>query len=166
MQQTQAVSPRRGGWVRKTPTAVIDGVEVRLSLDVIESLKNKGMNQTQIGKLFGVTRQAISWWIHTYNGALTKRAEILRAHWPFNTSTEHHSTSAARRLRDHAEFYATGGRGMSEVKIDRLPGFYRQLEDHVVVFDPALPPPAGVRFVGRLDVGATRTPRRPSHVSR
>ncbi len=151
--------PRRGGWARKTPTAIIDGNEERLSLDIIEMLKRRGMNQSQVAELFGVTRQAVSYWVMTYNGALTARAEILRAHWPFTSdpaairrpltvSVEHHQASVAHRLRDHAEYYATGGRGMSEDKLDRLATFYPTLENRVVMFDPALPPLPGFALSG------------------
>jgi hypothetical protein len=57
-----------------------------LSLGVIEELKNKGLSQSEIAKLYGVSRQAISWHKHTYSGQLTPR-EILLKHFPWKVSS-------------------------------------------------------------------------------
>jgi len=64
-------------------------------------------------------------------------------------------------MRDHAEYVATGGKGMSEDKLRRLNGFYQKLEreDVVVEFHPDLPPSkdaacGGWRYVPRKDSDA------------
>ena len=82
-----------------------------LSLAVIEDLKNKGFSQSEIAEMFGVTRQAVSWHKHTYGGRLTRR-EIILKHFPWKVSTEQGQTSPFKRMRDHAEYVATGGVGM------------------------------------------------------
>ena len=44
-----------------------------LSLAAIEDLRKKGYNQTEIAKMYGVSRQAVSWHKKTYGGFLTTR---------------------------------------------------------------------------------------------
>ena len=121
----------------------------KLSLSVVEDLKNKGFNQSEIAEMFGVTRQYVSWIKHTYGGRLTPREIVLQA-WPWTVSAEQSQTSPYRRMRDHGEYIATGGKGMSEDKLKRLRAFYRKLKDENVVleFDPTIPPIPGVSNKG------------------
>lgn len=121
----------------------------RLSLAVIEALKAKGYNQTQIAEMFGVTRQAVSWHKRHYNGRLTPR-ELVLEHWPFIVPDYFGQSSPNRRLRDHGEYVATGGDGMSEDKLQRLRRFYQKLRDEnlVVEYDPDIPPEPGVSSRG------------------
>lgn len=123
--------------------------EHKLSLSIIEDLKGKGFNQSQIADEFGVTRQYVSWIKHTYGGRMTPREIALKA-WPWTVSAEQSQASPYRRLRDHGEYIATGGKGMSEDKLNRLRAFYRKLreEDVVLEFDPAIPPIPGVSNKG------------------
>jgi hypothetical protein len=113
-------------------------------LAVVEALKNKGLNQSEIAEMFGVTRQYVSWIKHAYGGRLTSRETILRQHWPWSFSAEQTQSSPYRRLRDHAEWIATGGtgKGMSADKRIRLAAFHNRLRDEnlVVEFDPDIPP--------------------------
>jgi uncharacterized protein (DUF433 family) len=119
--------------------------DTKLSVAVIEDLKRQGMNQSQIAELFGVTRQHVSWIIHTYGGRLTPRQEILK-HWPFTVSARMGQATPFRRLRDHAEYVAVGRKNLSEDKITRLRAFYLKLHDNnlVVEFDPDIPPIPGI----------------------
>jgi hypothetical protein len=91
----------------------------KLSLAVVEDLKNKGFSQSEIAEMFGVTRQYVSWIKHTYGGSLTPREAVLQ-HFPFKVSTDQSQTSPYRRLRDHGEYIATVGKGMSEDQLKRL----------------------------------------------
>ncbi len=120
-----------------------------LSLAVIEDLKGKGYSQSQIARMFGKTRQAVSWHKTYYGGSMTPREIVLKA-WPWNVSAEQTQASPYRRMRDHGEYIATGGKGMSADKLNRLRSFYRKLreEDSVVEFDPAIPPTPGVSNKG------------------
>lgn len=121
----------------------------KLSLSVIEDLKAKGLSQSEIAEQFGVTRQAVSWHKKTYGGKLTPRESILM-NFPWEVSKEQSQASPYKRLRDHGEFMATKGKGMSEDKLKRLRSFYKKLRDEniVVEYDPTLPPEPGVSRKG------------------
>lgn len=116
-----------------------------LIFSVIEGLRRKGYNQSQIADMHGVSRQAVSWQKKTYGGRLTTR-QIVNQAWPWNTTDLHGKSKAFQRLRDHGEYMATGGRGMNEDKITRLKAWWRKLRDENVVleFDPGIPPIRGV----------------------
>lgn len=120
-----------------------------LVFGVIEELRRKGYNQTEIAEMHGVTRQAVSWHKVQYGGHLTPRQRAWAA-WPWETTHEHGKAAPYQRLRDHGEFMASGGKGMSENKLRKLRSFYRKLrEENVVVeFDPTIPPTPGVSLVG------------------
>lgn len=120
-----------------------------LIFSVIEELRRKGYNQSEIAEMHGVSRQAVSWQKITYGGELTPRQRVDLA-WPWVTTHEHGKTSGYQRLRDHGEYMATGGKGMSENKLNRLRSWYRKLRDENVVleFNPELPPEPGVSLSG------------------
>ncbi|OHT67787.1 repressor [Mycobacteroides chelonae] len=121
----------------------------KLSLAVVEDLKNKGLSQSEIAEMYGVTRQYVSWIKHTYGGTLTPREAILQ-HFPFEVPTALSQTSPYMRLRDHAEYIATGGDDMSPIKLSRLRSFYRKLRDQnlVLEYDPSIAPIKGVSNKG------------------
>ena len=116
-----------------------------LVFSVIEELRRKGYNQTQIAEMHGVTRQAVSWQKVTYGGAVSTR-QIVNEAWPWHTTHAHSRSKCFQRMRDHGEFMATGGRGMTDDKLNRLYAWWRQLRDLDVVleFDPDLPPEKGI----------------------
>ncbi|KAF0847790.1 helix-turn-helix domain-containing protein [Nocardia caishijiensis] len=115
--------------------------EQKLSLAIVEALKNKGLSQSEIARQFNVTRQYVSWIKHTYGGRLTPTEKLLREHFPWKCPVVFSQAAPYQRLRNHGEFVATGGNGMAEYKLDRLRGFYGRLrEGFVVEFDPDLPP--------------------------
>lgn len=120
-----------------------------LIFSVVEDLRRKGFNQSEIAEMHGVTRQAVSWHKKTYGGRLTPR-QIVNEAWPWETNNLHGKSKAYQRLRDHGEFMATGGRDMSEDKIKRLKSWWRKLRDEDVVleFDPSIPPTPGVSPYG------------------
>jgi hypothetical protein len=96
--------------------------KARLTLAIVEALKNKGLSQSDIARGYGVTRQYVSWIKHTYGGRLSPRETVLQE-FPFKVSRAQGQTSPYRRLRDHAEFVATDGAGMSDSKLKRLRTF-------------------------------------------
>lgn len=120
----------------------------QLSLAIIEDLKGKGFSQSDIANMFGVTRQAISWWKQHYGGRKTPR-DVVREQFPFKVPAKL-QTSPYKRLRDHGEYMATGGRDMSDDALKRLRSFYSRLHDEnvVVEFDPEIPPTPGVSNTG------------------
>lgn len=121
----------------------------KISLAEIEALKRKGLNQTQIAEMYGVTRSYISWVVRTYGGTLTPRQQAAE-NWPWDVPQPMSKASCYRRLREHMEYMVTGGRGMPEDQLSRLRGFYKKLRDEnvVVEFDPNLPPEEGVSPTG------------------
>lgn len=116
----------------------------------IEELKSKGLNQSQIAQMFGVTRQAVSDMKRKYGGGSKTPREVVREHFPWRIPAALQNCSIHHRMADHAEFVATGGRGMSEDKLRRLAGFYQRLEagDLVVEYDPEIPPSDTARCGG------------------
>ncbi|MGE2734070.1 hypothetical protein [Mycolicibacterium vaccae] len=121
----------------------------QLTLAVVEDLKRKGFNQSEIARMYGVTRQYVSWIKHTYGGSLTPRESVLKT-FPWSVPEKMTQSVIYKRLRDHGEYMATGGAGMSDDKLMRLRSFYRKLrsDDVVVEFDPSNPPEPGVSLVG------------------
>lgn len=113
----------------------------KLTLSEIEALKNQGLNQSEIAEMYDMTRQAVSWVKQTYGGTLTPRERILRDHFPWKVPAEF-ATGPYRLMRDHAEYFATGGKGMPDKKLSRLRGLYRRLraKNAVVEFDPNIAP--------------------------
>ncbi|AFM54989.1 transcriptional repressor [Mycobacterium phage Astro] len=121
----------------------------KLSLSIVEDLKAKGFTQTEIAEMYGVTRQYVSWIKKTYGGRLTPK-EMVMEHFPWKVPSVLSHASPYRRLRDHGEYIATGGVGMTEDQLKRLRSFYRKLkEENVVIeYDPSLPPQKGVSTKG------------------
>lgn len=122
-----------------------DTINPKLSIGEIEQLKNKGYNQSEIAEMYGKTRAAVSWHKRTYGGHMTPR-ETVNEEWPWETTHAHGKAAPYKRLRDHAEYMVTSGKGMSEDKLKRLRTFYKRMrdEDLVIEFDPNLPPEPGV----------------------
>ncbi|QLF84641.1 immunity repressor [Mycobacterium phage Gail] len=116
---------------------------------VIEDLKRKGYNQSQIAGMHGVTRQAVSDMKIRYGGSVTLRQSVNEA-WPWETSNLHGKSSAYQRLRDHGEFMVTDGKGMSDSKIDKLKRWWKFLRDNdlVLEFDPNIDPYPGQKYGG------------------
>lgn len=122
---------------------------LKLSLADIEAWKRKGYSQSEIARMHGFTRQWVSLIVRKYGGSRTPR-QVVMDEWPYQVPAELCHAMPYKRLRDHAEYVATGGKGMSEDKLKRLRSFYERLraEDAVVEFDPAIPPITGVSSVG------------------
>lgn len=121
----------------------------RLTLSVVEDLKRKGFNQSEIAQMYGVTKQYVSWIKHNYGGSLTPREIVLKT-FPWSVPDRMTQSTLYKRLRDHGEYMATRGEGMADSKLTRLRSFYRRLrtDNLVVVFDPNHPPEPGVSAVG------------------
>lgn len=128
---------------------MLDQERPELTLAIIEDLKRKGYSQSEIASMFGVTRQAVSWHKRTYGGSLNPR-EIVNLNFPWKVSAELAQASICRQIRDHGEYMATGGKGMSESKLSRVRTLYRKLRNGnlVIEFDPSLPPEPGVCITG------------------
>jgi hypothetical protein len=125
------------------------GHRAPLLFSTIEDLRRKGFNQSRIAEMHGVTRAAVSWQKKTYGGHLAPR-QIVNEAWPWVTTHEQGKAAPYQRLRDHGEWMATGGKGMSDQKVRRLKSWWRKLcdEDVVLEFDPSIPVIAGMGTVG------------------
>lgn len=121
----------------------------KLTIGIIEALKNQGMNQSEIASLFNLTKQAVSYHKVAYNGTKTPR-ELVLEHFPWKVSEPILQSSPYRRMRDHGEYMATGGKGMSKDKLDRLRSWYKKLKESnlVLEYDPDIPPIKGVSNKG------------------
>lgn len=121
----------------------------------------KKYTQNDIAEMFGVTRQYVSWVKRNKARSYSKTPrEIALENYPWKTGERFHNASPNRRMRDHAEYMATGGKGMDASKLQRLIWFYNFLESEnvVVEFNPSIPPIEGVSSDG----GFAYRPRKDS----
>lgn len=91
----------------------------KLTLAIVEDLKAKRHTQGDIARMFGVTRQYASWIKYTYGGRLTPRERVLRE-FPWKVPEPMTQHSPYRRMREHGEYVATNGVGMSPEKLYRF----------------------------------------------
>lgn len=123
---------------------------LKLTPSVLEELKRRGFSQSDIAEIFGVSRQYVSKLKLEYGLSRTPREVALDA-WPWGrVPTDHTRTSPYKRLRDHAEYMATGGKGMTFDQLRRLQGFYDKLRTHdwVVEYHPDNPPSEDINTGG------------------
>jgi len=111
------------------------------------------MSNVEIAKQLGITRQRVHQIIKALNDdktLLTPREQVVDRHFPWKLEDPFAQASPARLMRNHGEYMATGGKGMSEDALKALRGFYRRLRDNnvVVEFDPRIPPIPRVSYVG------------------
>lgn len=105
----------------------------------------KRYNQADAAQYFKCSRQHITQTIKRYPTYFrfldTARKKAMRQ-IPWEASTLQFETDIYRRIRDHAEYMATGGKGMPKWKLRRLWHFYNKIENEnlVVEFDPSIPP--------------------------
>ncbi|RKT84325.1 hypothetical protein SAMN05421805_103252 [Saccharopolyspora antimicrobica] len=143
-----------------TKDSAITAAEIEAYKRKINPKTGKKYTQNEIAAIAGVSRQRISQIkLASGNYSKTPRERVLE-HYPWKTGAKFQPASPNRRLRDHAEYMATGGAGMSDDKLARLLGFYRFLEegDLVIEFDPGIPPAEGVSSTG----GFAYRSRKPS----
>ncbi len=110
-------------------------------------------NQSEMARQEGISKQAA----HKHHARAEESGLIQRTprdearrHFPWVVPKEFDGASPVRRLRDHFEFWATQGHGMSVDKRKRLSSWYDFMEENDVVleFDPNLPPEPGVSSKG------------------
>lgn len=111
-----------------------------ISISLINSLKNQGFSEAEIARMLGRTRQAINYHVRKYGGITTPRQDV-KHQLPWKLTHEFTKSYQYKRLADHAEYFATTGKGMAEYKLKELRWFYNKLhrENLVVEFDPNIP---------------------------
>lgn len=121
-----------------------------LTIGEIDELKRRGLSEAEIARRKGTSRQAVNWHVHFYGGSRTPRQQVLERFPVRRIPVGHSDASIARRLRDHGEWYVTGGVGMSDDSLRRLRGLWRRMHRRglIAVYDPALPPSRGVSSGG------------------
>lgn len=122
--------------------------QVQLTPSVVEQMKNqinpttgRPYTQTEIAEIFGVTPQRVSQIKLSSDGYSQTPRQRAMAAFPWTVAEEFKSSALHKRLRDHVEFMATGGKGMSQDKLNRLNRFYARLRDlnAVVEYHPSIP---------------------------
>lgn len=122
-----------------------------LTPSMIDALKRRGYNQSQIAEMYGITRQRVSQIKRQTDKFTRTDRERAQELFPFKVPRDpYHETAPDRRLRDHAEYAVTGGTGMSDEKLRRLRWFYNKLQGEglVVTWDIDNPPSQGIKYGG------------------
>lgn len=116
-----------------------------LTAEIVDELLREGWTQNRIAAEYGVSRQYVSKLKKLLPSYHRTPRQIVMDSYPWNTGERFHDSKRNRIMRDHAEYMATGGKGMSQEKLTRLAWFYRFLSEHnkVLEFDPNIPPSDG-----------------------
>lgn len=130
----------------------------RMTPQLIDELRRKGMTQNEIAQRFGVSRQAVSKMKHHY-GIFTEtpRERILR-NYPFKHGTEHNHSAIFRRLKEHGLYIAGGPWALSTAQRRDLNRFYNRLRSKslIVQYDPNVLPSPGNKYGGYTLVPRTK----------
>ncbi|GGM39375.1 hypothetical protein GCM10012275_07830 [Longimycelium tulufanense] len=136
------------------------GKGTELTPELTVKLIEAGVKQMDIAKWWGISKQRVSQLkqLATRGKALTPREQV-QEHFPYPGLPGRYHNSLYKRLRDHGEFVATGGEGMTADKLQRLRSFYLKLRASrtVIVFDPSIPAKKGISTAGGWDL-VPRTP--------
>lgn len=130
-----------------------DDRQVNLTPAMIEAYKRRGLNQSDIAEIHGVTRQRVSQIKHQTDRYTRTPRELARDIFPFKVPKEPYQHAAPdKRLRDHAELMVAGVKGLSFEKKRRLRWFYEKLkrENLIVEFDLSNPPTPGIKQGGYI----------------
>lgn len=118
--------------------------------DTIRFFRDQGRSDAWIGRLFGVTRQAVSKMAKAY-GLPKSKHRIARDSAPFLVNAKMNRATVAQRLRAHRLYVMfPDSHGLTDKEISRLRSFYEKLKNEglVVEFDPTIPPNPGVSAQG------------------
>src|SRR5690606_6221190 len=119
-----------------------------------------GYSVTEIGEMYNTSRQNVSQIRRRgkTNFYRTPRQRVLEDNFPWKVPSRFGQTGLRRERRDHGECIATGGKGMTRQKLQRVLNLYRKLTENnmVVEFSPDIPPnefssAGGFRLVPRKD---------------
>lgn len=142
-----------------------------LTLVIYQALRSHGLNDSEIASVVRLTPQAVSRFKNTHARHLRSPREVAKDMWPMDVPYNFVQCSPYKRLRDHLEYMATGGKGMAKYKLERLRWFYRRLYDHnlILTYDPSTPPnrwakTGGWDFVQRTDADGELVLRESEHV--
>ena len=113
----------------------------RITPEFLRAAHNAGYSQADVARATGFTQQ----WVSAVKiaGGLdwgTPR-ELSRKSWPWQVPSHLQQNFLHKVMRNHAEYMASGGKGMKEYKLRQLRRFYNYLkrENVVVEYDPSIP---------------------------
>jgi len=140
--------------------ATVDN-EHRMTPATIKAFWARGWNNKQIAEYYGITPQAVSDMARRYNLYKGNPRKRVKEVFPWKVRDEHRLAAPNKRLRDHAEYFFSGGDGMSDYKLYRLANFYRRLmeENLVITYEPDYVPENVSSFThdpGRVSNGGWR----------
>lgn len=125
--------------------------ETKLSAELARQLHDDGQGKSviEIAEMFGVSRTTVYKYLPPKSESRTPYQEAL-AQFPWDVPSSMRRAAPYYRMRDHGEFMATNGAGMTQDKLDRLKSFWKKLRNYnlVLEFDPNLPPMPGVSNAG------------------
>lgn len=135
-------------------------VDEKMSPASIRAFWAKGMTNTEIARHYGITKQAVSDMVARYNLRKNDPRKMAVLAFPWRVREEHKGASPNKRLREHAVYYFAGERGLSNLQLKRLYGFYLHLRDNnlVVEYDPDYTgePGSYERAPGKSGIGGWR----------
>ena len=123
--------------------------ESKLTPEIVDELlqrENPGTGrpytQSEIARMFGVSRQYVSKLRKIGGVYRSKREKIMDDHWPWQQVPVEQQLALYHVLRAHLEYIATRGEYMQEWKLQQLGAFYDRLEENgwIVEHRPDIPP--------------------------
>lgn len=122
----------------------------KLTMGILIDAHNMGINQRELADALQITEQWVSKFRYTYGPGWQTPRELAKQTFPWSVPAQFQQTYLHKMMRNHAEFMATGGKGMAKYKLDKLRGFYKRLERQnlVVEFDPGIQPSRSVQTGG------------------
>ena len=100
-----------------------------------ELLQQDGMTQADVARYFGRTRSAVNHALARAGMDVRTPRQKAQEAFPWTISRKRSGRYLEKRLRDHLDFYATGGGGMTDDRLHKLLLFYRQLLDQNCVVE-------------------------------
>ncbi|WP_232852549.1 hypothetical protein [Nocardia acididurans] len=113
----------------------------------VAALLEQGLTKAEIGRLFGVSRQAV---LHKSPARYIRPTYAVEATYPWRVETRFQSAPPYARTRGHAKVMAHGWKSLSAVQKSRLESWYTFLKNLnvVVEYDPEQPPLKGIASTG------------------
>lgn len=106
---------------------------MKLTPGIIDTLRKQGLNQSEIARRYGVSRQAVSKMKRANPDHYQTARDKSRPLHPWRVPAEQQNDYRSHRLRDHVEYVIAGG-NIARYKLEELAYFYRKLiRDNLVV---------------------------------
>lgn len=102
----------------------------------------KPISYAEIGRRWGLSRERVRQLDKENPDRIRTPRQVVMENFPWTVPTKFHNANIHKRMRDHAEYMATGGKGMAPRLLKMLREWYNTLESYnvVVEFDPNIEP--------------------------